>query len=361
MTLEYLKRNSLELFVRFAPAYMTLTFLLNMIANPNYVILSILSGLILLLIGLVFCIWLIHLIVYGAERKRKHKYLLLYSLGFIVLLLSFMYVVMPTIAPFRYWGMVDFPDKEAIAKIILRYINMLMISGFIFYHIKSKYQQEEREKDRESAHQRELEYKDELHKMEIEAKDLEYAFLSAQMNPHFLHNSLSTIADECDADNPAMAEQLWNLSGLMHYKLQSTLKENNIMPEVCEMEALNQYLDIMRWRFPNVDIVMETRGEEWQQVIMPTVLLALVENMFKHGRVRYGDYPIIILRELDKDYIQYRLCNKVDPQSERREASGVGLKNIKRRLDILFPDRYQLTYHVDEDNYFHVFLRINQN
>lgn len=132
------------------------------------------------------------------------------------------------------------------------------------------------------------------------------------------------------------------------------------MDEAKEIEALNAYLEIMKWQQPNADIQFTTEGQVCGQRIVPAVLLDLVENMFTHGMYRKGVDPIFIQRKLTEGHVGYYLKNKIDPQSQRKERKGIGLINCRRRLELLFADKYQLNTWVDDENCFNVDLILYQ-
>jgi LytS/YehU family sensor histidine kinase len=360
MSTSYLRTHGLRLFLKMAPFYMLITMSLNKILKPENTLFTLLTAFVLLVIGLVFCIALMQLIVYSYTHHRKIVVLLLYSVAFILFFVLLLSVLMPKLSVFKYLEIRGEITLVFIANLTLQYINALVMAGFIYYHISSKYHQEALLQAKEEAHQRELEAKEALHQKEIEAKELELAFLVAQINPHFLHNTLTAMQEDCETDNPEMAMQLNNLSDLMRYKLDCT-KENKTKVSVSEeLEALKAYLAILTWRFPNADVRFSTSGHNLGQEILPTAVLTIAENMFQHGVFRNGVYPVYIHQELHEAYIAYHFKNKIDPQSKVGKENGVGLANIRRRLELVFPDRHQLDVVIDEDDWFNVYLKINQ-
>ncbi|WP_164126433.1 sensor histidine kinase [Sphingobacterium luzhongxinii] len=360
MNSSYLAKNGLRLFVQFAPAYGLITYLLNRILKPENTVPTVLTGLLLLLLCIVFGVALIQLVVYSYTRWSRLWMLTVCSVAFIAVLLFLLYVLLPNIGFFDYLEVDSTITMTSFAQLVLRYTNALVMAGFIYYHISAQYHHEQMLQAREEAHRQDIRNRELLHQKEVMAKNLEIAFLTAQINPHFLHNTIAALQEECIVDNPLMAEQLANLSDLMRYKLECTDANIATMPHRTELDGLKKYLAIMQWRFPQADIRLSCTGRDNGQQVLPTVLLVLAENMFKHGRFRYGNYPLSIVAELGDATVTYRFRNKIDPQSERRQVEGVGIANIVRRLDLVYPLRYELRSWRDEEECYNVYLQIKQ-
>ena len=360
MKLKYLWANSLRLQKLIMPFYILLTLAMNYIANDKNNVMYQLIHLGLLWFFLNVLLLVYHYTVETGNIMLKFVIILASTVVSLLLVLGVLYLVAPGSRAFLYWEDHITVPLRTVLLIFNRYLGAMIFAGFIYYHIRHKNAQEELWREKEAKYKQEIEMKDLLLVKEREARALEVGFLSAQMHPHFLHNTLNNMVGAAYPSNPALAAQLTNLSYLVRYKLDSTKNENAIMDEVQEIEALNAYLEIMKWQQPHADIRFSTEGEAQGQRIVPAVLLDLVENMFTHGMYRKGVNPIVIQRKLAKAHVGYYLKNKIDPQSQRKARQGIGLINCRRRLELLFADKYQLDTWVDEENCFNVDLTIYQ-
>ena len=349
MELKYLWANSLRLQKQIMPFYIMLTLAMNYMANEKNNVMYQLIHLGLLWFFLNVLLLVYHYTVETANKVLKFLIILASTVGSLLMVLWILYLIAPGSRAFLYWEDHVTVPLRTVLLVFNRYLGVMIFAGFIYYHIRYKNAQEELWREKEAKYQQ-----------EIAMKDLEIGFLSAQMHPHFLHNTLNNMVGAAYPSNPGLATQLTNLSYLVRYKLESTKSENAIMDEAKEIEALNAYLEIMKWQQPYADIRFTTEGQVRGQRIVPAVLLDLVENMFTHGMYRKGVDPIFIQRKLTGGHVGYYLKNKIDPQSQRKARKGIGLINCRRRLELLFANKYQLNTWVDEENCFNVDLTIYQ-
>lgn len=129
-----------------------------------------------------------------------------------------------------------------------------------------------------------------------------------------------------------------------------------------EIEYMENYLDLERLRLnEEVPITFEVEGDVVGTRITPLILIAFLENAFKHGIGNNGtDSWITVSLKVAKGVLQYNVANSVVGQEEKtvREASGIGLANVRRRLDLSYPGNYQLDITEDKERY-RVALNIN--
>ncbi|SKB38034.1 Histidine kinase [Sphingobacterium nematocida] len=360
MKLKYLWKNSLRLQKQIMPFYIMLTLAMNYMANDkNNVMYQIIHlGLLWFFLNALLLVY--HYTMETANKVLKFLIILASTVVSLLVVLWVLYLIAPESRAFLYWEDNVSVPLRTVLLVFNRYLGAMIFAGFIYYHIRHKNAQEELWREKEAKYQQEIEMKDLLLVKEREARALEVGFLSAQMHPHFLHNTLNNMVGAAYPSNPGLAAQLTNLSYLVRYKLESTKNENAIMDEAKEIEALNAYLEIMKWQQPHADIRFSTDGQVCGQRIVPAVLLDRVENMFTHGMYRKGVDPIVIQRKLTEGHVGYYLKNKIDPQSQRKERNGIGLINCRRRLELLFADKYQLNTWVDDENCFNVDLILYQ-
>lgn len=179
-----------------------------------------------------------------------------------------------------------------------------------------------------------------LQKMQVEKLETELRYLKAQMNPHFLFNSINAIYFQIDKNNGEARESLQKFSELLRYQLYDCNEESIAIEK--EIEYLQSYLDLQRLRRQsNYDIRFETGNEVRRFSIAPLLLISFVENACKH----VSDYR----NEVNRIHVQlqrhngYVLFDVTNTKNGAGQASdGIGLKNVKRRLELLYAGKHQL-------------------
>ena len=186
---------------------------------------------------------------------------------------------------------------------------------------------------------------------------LELDFLKMQISPHFLFNTLNSIyARVIDADEQA-ANQVLRLAELMRYNLYEASAERIALEH--ELSYINDYLQLEQSRQAQwVSVVLDAEDQVNQYQIAPLLLSTFVENAFKHG-VRAGKPAYIqVSAQMDADTLVFTVRNglqsqmpSVAPSSVGRKSGGMGLVNVQKRLDLLYPGRYALTAGPVSDQY----------
>jgi two-component system LytT family sensor kinase len=187
----------------------------------------------------------------------------------------------------------------------------------------------------------------------------ELSFLRSQINPHFIFNILNNLVALERMKSEELGPTILKLSALMQYMLYETDEEN--VPLVKEVEYLQSYIDLQRQRFGGkVKIGVSLEIPDELHEIEPMLLIPFVENAFKHG-VGLIDQPEINIHLETTDKILYfSVLNKYREGSEeiKDKTSGIGLANVRRRLNLLYRDQHTLTISRDHD-WFTVLLQIN--
>ncbi|MEL7341457.1 MAG: histidine kinase [Bacteroidota bacterium] len=188
----------------------------------------------------------------------------------------------------------------------------------------------------------------------------ELSFLRSQISPHFLFNILNSIVYLIRSNSSEAESVTLKLSELMRYMLYSPQQGQVLMEE--EIGYLENYIALQRTRFgEDVDIRFTRSGKNTDLSIEPMILIPFVENAFKHGVGLVKDPIIEIAVTLADQQLNFHVGNKVgpDPPEAKDGSSGIGLKNVRRRLELLYPDRYELTIR-EEDDWFLVDLVIRK-
>lgn len=186
----------------------------------------------------------------------------------------------------------------------------------------------------------------------------ELSFLRSQISPHFMFNVLNSIVS-LSRRRPEMVESVViKLSELMRYMIYETTDAKVAISK--EMVYLENYIELQKIRFGNdIEITFNHKLADVPNSIEPMLLIPFVENAFKHG-VGMVMNPIIEITLLDdREKLYFGVRNKVSSQiSEKKDdSSGIGLTNVKRRLELLYPNEHQLKI-TEEGEYYHIELEI---
>lgn len=197
--------------------------------------------------------------------------------------------------------------------------------------------------------QEDREQRERLEKQDLE-RQLEY--LRYQVNPHFFMNTLNNIHALVDINPERAKTTIVELSKMMRYILYEGDKK--YIPVQREALFLNNYIELMRLRYSSRVSINLDMPEMMPDVMLPPLLLIIfVENAFKHG-VSYAAPSFIDIKvEVTQDKLKFRCRNSRQEQKpdEKKKKGGVGLANARRRLDLLFPNRYNLEIKENDKEY----------
>lgn len=187
----------------------------------------------------------------------------------------------------------------------------------------------------------------------------ELSFLRSQISPHFIFNILNSIV-YLIRSNSSIAEPVTiKLSELMRYMLYES--NDKQVPLEKEVEYLKNYVDLQKIRFEeDVDIRLNIQGAPGPQLIEPMLMIPFVENAFKHG-VGIVTNPIIDIQlSISEKSLSFAVKNKVSGEAseDKDSASGIGLRNVQRRLELLYPGRHELKISKDGE-WFSVSMTLN--
>lgn len=185
--------------------------------------------------------------------------------------------------------------------------------------------------------------------LEREKKDMELQFLKSQLNPHFLFNSLNNIYSLAYQKSDKTADAILKLSEIMRYMIYES--NDSWVSLDKEVEYLQNFIELQKLRFKDKAAVeLAIKGEIDGQHIVPLILIAFVENAFKHGVANDATNPIKINLIANKEILHFTVSNK--KQKANKDAiGGVGLGNVERRLQLLYPEQYKLNIINTEDYY----------
>jgi sensor histidine kinase YesM len=188
----------------------------------------------------------------------------------------------------------------------------------------------------------------------------ELKFLRSQISPHFLFNVLTNLVSLARKKSDKLEESLIRLSDLMRYMLYDAQAKKVKLQK--EIEYLESYIALQKLRFSNdviIDWDVNIEPETNLVLIEPMLLIPFVENAFKHGMGFTEHTQITIRLSVVNSLLLFEVKNKFDKtqNSSEGENSGIGLQNVKSRLDLLYKDNYSLVVD-DTGNYFHITLHL---
>lgn len=186
----------------------------------------------------------------------------------------------------------------------------------------------------------------------------ELALLRSQINPHFLFNTLNNINSFVEREPEKASYGIVKLSEIMRYMLYQANTEK--IPLDYEINYIKSYIDLQKLRVKDSNFVsFSVHGNTSGISIPPMLLMPFVENAFKHGKKQDVSPGIIINLKLDGTNLEFDVTNYIMPKYEGAETEGgFGLKNILRRLELIYNDTYKLDIK-DDNEMFIVTLKIS--
>ena len=203
-----------------------------------------------------------------------------------------------------------------------------------------------------------LKIRERLKQTETEKANAELSYLKAQINPHFLFNTLNTIYSLAILKSDKTADAIVKISDMMRYVLNDSNTKFVLLEK--ELDYISNYIELQRMRLtPNVRLSYSCEGSQFDKKIAPLVLIPFIENAFKHGvnSEENSDIDIkIIITDLDLTLTVKNNC--VTSNNNTLNKSGLGIENTKQRLKLVYPQNYTLNI-TEVDNCFIVNLTLN--
>jgi sensor histidine kinase YesM len=187
-----------------------------------------------------------------------------------------------------------------------------------------------------------------------EKLEAELALLKFQINPHFLFNTLNNIYALAETKSDRTQSAILLLSDLLRYAIyESNVYKIHLSREI---EQIKNYIELQNLRISSkksIQIIFEIEGAIENQQIAPMLLLPFIENAFKHGISYISNAQITIKLEIKHNQLIFRVLNhKIkNTDQQKDDYKGLGLKNVKRRLDLIYPENYSLAIQDHDDLY----------
>jgi two-component system LytT family sensor kinase len=198
-----------------------------------------------------------------------------------------------------------------------------------------------------------------LQLLEKEKLQTELSFLKNQLNPHFLFNTLNNLYMLTLKSSPQAPEVVAKLSETLDYILYRC--HEKVVPLTGEIQLIQNYLTLEKIRHHEfVSINFNCKGEFNSKSIAPLIMLSLVENAFKHGINKHpGPSQVTIILAVKDEELNFSVYNsKWNDVDQAGKSNGIGLKNIQRQLELIYPDNHSIHIDDQENSYF-VRLKIN--
>lgn len=181
----------------------------------------------------------------------------------------------------------------------------------------------------------------------------ELAFLKSQVNPHFLFNTLNNIYSLAYTKSDAAPGAILKLSELMRYMLYDSntrTEESGRVLLSSEINYLKNYVELEKLRVVDANVQFTIEGNTDLYRIEPLLLVSFVENAFKHGDLADPSHPLVLDLSVQKGRLRFDTLNK--KASRQTDAvGGIGLTNVKRRLELLYPSQHTLHITDEADSY----------
>lgn len=285
-------------------------------------------------------------LVPGFYRERKYILYATYLLATLLLFTAFKYVI-------KFYLFHEVPDETFILENVGSFVVALFyiivgssISGFLRYN-------------REKIHYQEMKVK--LNDSEKQILEAELVALKAQINPHFLFNTLNNIYSLSLDKSDKAPKMILKLSDLMSYTLYDCREKWVDISK--EIEFIRNYIELEKVRLDNGSMIdLQVTGTVADRKIAPLMFIPFIENAFKHGINNLPPNPYVQIgfdfTMNGKLYFKVENRKRAGEENGEKMAEGIGITNTKKRLNLLYPDKHRLQISEHQD-IFNVELEID--
>ena len=174
--------------------------------------------------------------------------------------------------------------------------------------------------------------------------------LKNQINPHFFFNTLNNLYSLIKKDADAAQDYVLKLSDLMRFTIYDSGKPNVKLSD--EIDYLINFIDLQTSRYhKEIDINFEKKIQNSEATIVPLLFINLLENAFKHGVEKATEDAFVHIQLIENDEkISFTVKNNYETDNTS-EPKGIGLTNLKNRLNLIYPNAHRLSYNIEDDVY----------
>ncbi len=194
---------------------------------------------------------------------------------------------------------------------------------------------------------------------EKEKLETELKFLKSQVNPHFLFNALNNIYSLTVAQAPQAPESVMQLSEILRYMVYDS--NEGKVPLKNEINYIENYVNLKLLKDSRgMDVQLDLDKSAPEMMIAPLLFIPFVENAFKHSQIEnLKSGHINIALEINEGELNFSVCNSLPKNNFTKDkVGGVGLENIKKRLELLYPDGQHILKIHRTENEFNVWLKL---
>ena len=193
-------------------------------------------------------------------------------------------------------------------------------------------------------------------RIEHEKIHTELSFLKSQVNPHFFFNTLNNIYSLAVVQSDKTPKAVLKLSSIMRYILTETQTDYVALEN--EVNFIHDYIDLQLIRLTDkVQVNFDVQGSVNNKTITPLLFIPFVENAFKYGVSTKDNSTITIQLLAQEKSVELKVTNTIVQKESNLDTTGIGINNVKRRLDLLYPNKHQLIVQ-EKDQQFFVYLTI---
>jgi len=273
--------------------------------------------------------WIYSVLIQKFFEVKKYFLCIVYFIGSIYILgvlnrLFIVYLAEPLFADYPQESVSDiFTD---VRYLLFHYLLPIISGSFIFVSMKFM-----------------LRYRDEKQnalQLQKEKSELELKALKAQLNPHFLFNTLNNIYSLSVTGSGAVSQSISQLSDILDYLLYHGQKERVSIAE--ELKIVKDYIALEMLRYDERLTIEMVERIEYSGLIPPLLYLSFVENAFKHGAEKTSGTVIIGISVETHEKEAVFIVDNPLLENDQNTSTGIGLENIRRQLDLYYPNQYSL-------------------
>jgi len=230
------------------------------------------------------------------------------------------------------------PGRSLLFMMVVVYLVVVLVSAFTL--LKQNYSAE--------AENKALENK--ILEAQLKLREQELHYLKMQVHPHFLFNTLNTLYGHALQKSEETPDMILKLSNLLDYLLYQVDKPRVSLSS--EIDHIRDYIALEKMRFRNtLSVELELPPTTNNVSIAPMLLIPFVENSFKHGELINGKLNIYITLKVDGEKLWFSIKNSVKTPESPGAQNGIGLKNLQKRLDLLYKDNYSFSVHRNDNSF----------
>ncbi len=276
---------------------------------------------------------MIYYLIPGFLLQKKYLLFTLYSVYTLILsafaiIISIFYGLV-FLMDMKYSGMPP-PGRSLLFMMVVVYLVVVLVSAFTL--LKQNYTSE--------AENKALENK--ILEAQLKLKEQELHYLKMQVHPHFLFNTLNTLYGHALKKSEETPDMILKLSNLLDYLLYQIDKPRVSLSS--EIEHIKDYIALEKMRFRNsLSVDLDLPSNTNQITIAPMLLIPFVENSFKHGELIDGKLSIHISLKVSEEKLWFTIKNSVKNPDISTRQNGIGLKNLKKRLELLYRENHSFS------------------